>query len=102
MMIQVIASIRLRPGKLADYLAILKENIPVVRAEQGCLEYLATVDYDAGLPAQVLQADTVTLVEKWASPEALHAHRQAPHMLAYKEKTGGMVESVQMKVLREA
>ncbi|MBE0596177.1 MAG: antibiotic biosynthesis monooxygenase [Desulfuromonadales bacterium] len=100
-MIHVVAEIRLHPGQLPDYLAILQENIPAVLAEPGCLDYRATVDFDAGLPTQSRQADTVSLLEKWASPEALHAHRQAPHMLTYREKTRGLVESVQMKVLQE-
>ncbi len=100
-MISVIASIRVKTGKLHDYLAILKANVPAVRKEKGCIEYVPTVDLDVKLPPQVLDNNVVTLLEKWESLEALHAHLGSPHMLDYREKVRTFVESVSFKVLQE-
>ncbi len=100
-MINVIASICVKTGRLSDYLAILKANIPVVRREKGCIEYLPTVDIDAKLPPQVFDENVVTILEKWESIEALHAHLGSPHMRDYREKVYHIIESVSLKVLRE-
>ncbi len=100
-MINVIASIRVKTGKLSDYLAILKANMPVVKKEKGCIEYVPTIDVDTKLPPQVLDKNCVTLLEKWESLEALHVHLGAPHMLDYREKVKDLIESVTLKVLQE-
>jgi quinol monooxygenase YgiN len=101
-MINVIASIRVKSGRLSEFLEIFKSNIPSVRDERGCIEYFPAVDIDADLPPQSLDENVVTIIEKWESPEALHDHLNAPHMLAYKEKVKDIVENVSLKVLREA
>jgi quinol monooxygenase YgiN len=101
-MINVIASIRVKTGKLSDYIAVLKANAPEVRKEKGCIEYIPTIDVDSKLPPQAFDKDCVTLLEQWESLEALNAHLGSPHMLAYREKVQDMVESVTLKVLQEA
>jgi len=101
-MINVLASISVKEGKHADFIAAFKDNLPAVRAEEGCLEYFPTVDIDADLPPQQLDENAVTVIEKWATLEALRAHLSAPHMLAYKEKVKDIVEGVSLKVLQEA
>jgi quinol monooxygenase YgiN len=100
-MINVIASIRIKPGKLSDYLAILKANIPAVKKEKGCIEYVPAVDIDSKLPPQVLDKNVVTILEKWESLEALHAHLGSAHMLDYREKVSTIVEDVSLKIVRE-
>jgi quinol monooxygenase YgiN len=47
-MIQVIASIKLKPGCRDDFLARLNENVPKVKAEEGCLAYDPSIDLDSG------------------------------------------------------
>ncbi len=101
-MISVIASIRVKPGKRAEFLEIFKANLPKVREEEGCIEYFPAVDVDAGLPPQVLDEQMVTVIEKWESLKALRDHLVAPHMVAYKEKVKDIVEEVTLKVLKEA
>ena len=101
-MINVIASICVKEGKLSDFLEIFKSNVPSVREERGCIEYFPTVDIDADLPPQSLDENVVTIIEKWESLEALRDHLNAPHMLAYKEKVKNIVEDVSLKVLQEA
>ncbi|HYA88076.1 MAG TPA: putative quinol monooxygenase [Nitrospirota bacterium] len=101
-MINVIASIRVRTGKLSDYLTILKANIPAVRKEKGCIQYVPTVDVDVKLPSQILEKNVVTILETWENLELLHAHLGSPHMLDYREKVKTLVENVSFKVLQEA
>jgi quinol monooxygenase YgiN len=101
-MINVIASIRVRSGRLSEFLEIFKSNVPNVREEKGCIEYFPSVDIDADLPPQSRDENVVTIIEKWESLEALRDHLNAPHMLAYKEKVNDIVEDVSLKVLQEA
>jgi quinol monooxygenase YgiN len=101
-MINVIASIRVKEGRGSEFLEIFKSNVPSVREERGCIEYVPTVDIDADLPAQSLDENVVTIIEKWESLEALRDHLQAPHMLAYREKVKDIVADVSVKVLKEA
>lgn len=101
-MIVVLASIRVKSGKEAEFLTIFKDNVPKVREEQGCIEYFPTVDCDAGLPVQKLDAQVVTIIEKWASMAALKDHLASAHMLDYREKVKDLVEDVSLKVLAEA
>ena len=71
-MLHVIATIQLAPGRRADFLKEFHALVPLVRAEEGCLEYGPTVDSPTSIPAQgVPRADVVTVIEKWASVAAL-------------------------------
>jgi quinol monooxygenase YgiN len=99
-MINVIASIHIKKGKLADYLQILKATVPAVKKEKGCFGYLPACDIDTGLPLQVLDDHCVTILEQWDSLEALNAHLRSPHMLDYREKVKDLVDRVSVKVLR--
>lgn len=101
-MINVIATIRIKPGSLDEFLEIFKSNVPNVRKEKGCVEYSPAVDVDLNLPAQVLEQNSVTVIEKWQTVEDLKAHLAAPHMTAYRECVKDMIEEVSMKVLQEA
>ena len=102
-MINVIASIRVRPGKRDNLIDKFKANVPKVRAENGCIDYYPTVDIDAGMsyPPQDLDEDTVTVIEKWETLDSLEAHTKAAHMMSYREAVKDLVESVTIKVLRE-
>ncbi len=101
-MIHVIASIRVKPGRVPEFLDIFKANIPAVRAEKGCLEYLPTVDVDTGLPVQTLDENRVIILERWESSEALRDHLSTPHMLAYREKVKDLVTELTIDVLEKA
>ena len=101
-MISVLASIRVKEGQRAAFLDIFKANIQKVREETGCLEYYPAIDIDSGFGVQVLDANVVTIIEKWQSLEALTAHLATPHMLAYREKVKDLVENLSLKVLQQA
>jgi len=100
-MIQVIATIELKPDCLDEYLAVLHHNIPKVKAEEGCLAYEPSVDVDSGLPVQgEIRQNTVTLVEAWVNLDSLHAHLKTPHMAAYREAVKDYVQEVRLQVLQ--
>ena len=101
-MINVIASIHIKEGRLSEFVEIFKSNIPNVLEEKGCIEYVPTIDVPSGLPSQELNNHVVTIIEKWDSLEDLQAHLSTPHMLAYKEKVMDLVDTVSLKVLGEA
>lgn len=100
-MINVIASIQIKESRSTEFVEIFKSNMPHVLKEEGCIEYVPTMDVMADLPPQELNENVVTVIEKWRSLEDLKAHLVAPHMLAYREKVKHLVEKISLKVLEE-
>ena len=100
-MINVIASIHIKEGRLSEYIDILKSNISNVLGEKGCIEYSATIDVHSGLPAQELIDNVVTIIEKWDSLDDLHAHLSASHMIVYKERVSSLVDKISLKILKD-
>jgi len=99
-MIFVIATIEVKPGKREAFLAEFHKNMPNVRAEKGCLEYGPSVDAKTDIKAQIpLRENVVTIVEKWESLDALHAHLAAPHMATYRERVKDLVVGVTLQIL---
>ena len=101
-MIHVVAIITAKPGQREEVLQAFRANVPAVHAEQGCIEYGATVDADFGGIQTKFGPDTFVVVEKWESPEALKAHAKAAHMVAYAAKTKDMVANRVIHVLSPA
>ncbi|HSB73492.1 MAG TPA: putative quinol monooxygenase [Candidatus Methylomirabilis sp.] len=99
-MIYVVVTVEAKPGRLEAFLAEFHRNVPTVRAERGCIEYVSTVDLKTDLPPQIpLRENTVTIVEKWESLPALRAHLQTPHMATYRERVKDLVSDVSFQVL---
>jgi quinol monooxygenase YgiN len=73
--VRVLAILQADPGKGPDQLAAFERLAPLVRAEDGCLQY----DLHAVLDAP----DQFVVVEQWASREALDAHLASDHLAAY-------------------
>ena len=98
--VHVVAVITANPGMREALLEAFRANVPNVLAEDGCIEYQATVDTDGvgGLQSKVGD-DTFVVVEKWASLDALKAHVAAPHMAAYAAKAKGMIADRVIHVL---
>lgn len=99
-MITVIASIKVVPDKVVEFVKLFNENVPNVLEEDGCIEYYPTVDIETGLEVQAADPSIVTIVECWESIDALKAHLGAPHMTRYREQTKELVEEVSIKVLQ--
>jgi len=102
-MVHVVAVITAKPGKRDEILTAFKANVPNVEAEDGCIEYGATVDADGlGGFQTKFGDDTFVVVEKWASVDALKAHAVAPHMAEYAAKTKDMIANRTIHVLSPA
>jgi quinol monooxygenase YgiN len=101
-MVHLIAFITTKPGLREALLAEFHKLIPLVRAEDGCIEYQPVVDIEGfdGI-ATPLGPDSYAVVEKWASPEALRGHMKAPHMAEYGKKTREMIATRVLHILKE-
>jgi quinol monooxygenase YgiN len=99
-LINSLAFITANPGMRDKLITAWRQNAPVVRAEEGCIEYNATVDFpEAGAFQSPVGPDTIVIIEKWASIDALRAHVVAPHMKAYAEKTRELVAGRVIRVM---
>lgn len=102
-MIHVLAAIECAPGARDRFLADFARLAPLVRAEEGCIEYVAAVDARTGLAAQAPpRDDLVTVIEKWSSAPALAAHLEAPHMHEHRTRMRDVVTRVTIHVLDPA
>ncbi|OAR25738.1 antibiotic biosynthesis monooxygenase [Streptomyces sp. ERV7] len=72
--IQLIIHIATLPGRGGEQATAFEHLAPLVRAEEGCLQY--------DLHQVADDPDRFVLIERWASPEALAAHDVSPHMIA--------------------
>jgi quinol monooxygenase YgiN len=102
-MIHVVAVITAKPGMRGSILQAFRANVPAVKAEQGCIEYGAAVDAEDALKFQTKYGpDTLLVIEKWESMDALKAHAATPHMAAYGAKTKDMIASRVIHILSPA
>ena len=102
-LIHVIAIITTKPGQRDTVLQAFNANVPAVHAENGCIEYGATVDSEGlGSFQTKFGADTFVVVEKWESIDALKAHSAAPHMAAYAGQVKDMLAGRVIHVLSPA
>ncbi len=102
-MIVLLAFITAHPEKRESLLEAMLENLPMVLAEDGCIEYRPTIDREGSSRIQTLAGpDTVVVVEKWRDRDALKAHMNAAHMVRYAEKVAPLVSTRQIFMLSEA
>jgi quinol monooxygenase YgiN len=102
-MIHVIATIELHEGQREAFLGEFRKLVPLVLAEDGCLDYGPTVDAETDISAQPpVRANVVTIVEKWESIEHLKRHLIAPHMQDYRPRVKDMVVATTLAILSPA
>jgi quinol monooxygenase YgiN len=102
-MICVIATIQVAPKQRDELLALFRPLVPKVRAEPGCIEYTPMIDTHSGLSDQdPVRDNAVTIVEKWESTAALHAHLNTMHMAEYFQKSEELQLSLNLQVLEPA
>lgn len=65
--------INTQPGKAGEQIAAFRQLAPLVRAEQGCLQYELSQDRH--------DPDRFVLLECWASQANLDAHDRSAHMI---------------------
>ena len=101
-MINVLAVISAKPGMREKILAHFNANVPAVRAEKGCIEYGAVVDaQDAPGFQDKLGPDTLVVIEKWESMQALTDHASAPHVATYRANTKELIASRKVHILAQ-
>ena len=102
-MVYVIATIQIAEGCRDEFLSNLRSVVPMVRQEDGCVEYTPTADLETNIDAQgELRDHVITIVEKWERLEALEAHLVAPHMVDYRAQVKELVANVKLQVLSPA
>jgi quinol monooxygenase YgiN len=100
-MIYVVATIELVEGMREQFLAEQRKLLPLVRAEQGCIEYVPTVDLPLTDPPKTLvRANCIVMQEKWQTLDNLRAHAVAPHMNDFRVKSKSMVVSTKVEVFQ--
>ncbi|AUG81471.1 antibiotic biosynthesis monooxygenase [Kitasatospora sp. MMS16-BH015] len=72
--VRLVILITTQPGRGPEQVAAYERLAPLVRAEEGCLQY--------DLHQVSGSAERFVLIERWASEEALAAHDLTPHMIA--------------------
>jgi quinol monooxygenase YgiN len=102
-MIRVVAIITAQPGRREELLTAFRALVPLVRAEEGCIEYQPTVDAEGFGAAQAkMGADAFVVIETWADADALKAHGVAPHMKDYGRRTKDLTASAAVHILSPA
>ncbi|WP_114154426.1 putative quinol monooxygenase [Chromobacterium haemolyticum] len=96
-MLHVVAVITAKPGQRAVILQELNAIVPLVREEEGCIEYGPALDH-ADSP-QPFGADSLVVMEKWASKVALDRHLDAPALRGFIAATEGAVAGLSVHVL---
>ncbi len=85
-MIIVSGRAKIQPGAIEKVQGIMEETINSTRQEEGCIDYRYGVD--------VIDPDTIVIVEYWESWTALEKHFTQPHMAVWIKTLGevGVVE----------
>jgi len=78
-MIAVVAEIRVKDGKVEEYLAQAEKVVEGTRKEEGCIYYDCCRSADDPLG--------FAMVEKWKDKDALDAHMQTDHFKEFKSAT---------------
>lgn len=71
-MVIVSGKVKVKPGALDKVRDVMEATIKATREEAGCIDYSYGVD--------VLDPNTIVILEYWESQEALTAHFTQPHM----------------------
>lgn len=79
-MILVLGTVKLAPGKLAGARAAMDRMVSASRAEAGCISYAYAQD--------VLDPQTIHVIETWRDRAALGAHFATPHMAEWRGVMG--------------
>jgi quinol monooxygenase YgiN len=98
-MIHVVATIEVKEGTRDQLIADFKTLVPLVLAEEGCIQYDPTIDAETSIELQTADgANCLTVVEKWESEDALKKHLEAPHMNEHRKNVGDLVTGIKIKI----
>ncbi|MCW2748679.1 MAG: antibiotic biosynthesis monooxygenase [Nocardioidaceae bacterium] len=90
MTVRLAVLITTNPGMGSQQIEAFAELVPIVRAEQGCIQY--------DLHQVVGEPDQFVVLELWESHEDLAAHASSPHMAAA-AATAGAYRSAPAQIL---
>ncbi len=98
-MLHVIVTMRIKEGRMPDFLAACAALRPLVLQEPGCHAYDYTRDAESPFGSHPpVEADRITLLERWESLDALKAHMEAPHMKAAGPRMQELRASVEVRL----
>lgn len=101
-MIHVVAELTIAPGAREPFLDAFRRLEPLVRAENGCLEYGGVIEVQTALAAQSApRPDVLLVIEKWTNEAALASHLAAPHMTEFAAQTSGQMTGRVIRVARD-
>ena len=90
----LLVEFRLKPGMRDEFLKVVKPDAEAsVSAEPGCRRF------DVLLPED--EPDMVWLYEIYADPAAVEAHRQTPHLKAFREASADLIEDVRIRICQQ-
>jgi len=81
-MIMVLGTVKLAPEKLDDARPAMEKMVAASRAEPGCIAYSYAQD--------VLDPETIHVVEKWRDRQALTEHFGTAHMAEWRGVMGSL------------
>jgi len=97
-MIHVVARMELKSGQMESFLELLKELVPTVRAEDGCIRYEICLDAEGDIGAAA-NPQALTILETWESPAHLTAHLASTHMATFRNAAAERRENATVTVL---
>jgi quinol monooxygenase YgiN len=100
-MIHVVAHVTLKPGMAPLFLREFRDLAVLVRQEPGCIDYFPAQDVNMTLENQQISADSVTVLEKWASRKALESHLRSGHMRGFQERIKHIVIDLKLTIVEE-
>lgn len=96
-MINVIAEMQIRENCMEKLVSLVKELVPIVRAEKGCIKYEPNFAVDDEKHEKYFY-----FVESWESMEDLKNHLESPHMAKWREDVKDLRLASNVKVLTPA
>lgn len=99
-MIHVIAIITAKPGHRDDIIARVRNNMPAVISEEGCIEYRPVVDAASTLSGG-FGPDTLVIVEKWRDEHCLKNHAASLHMKHYSDSVKPFIQERDIRILKD-
>lgn len=98
-MIHVVATIEVKEGTRDQLIENFKKLVPLVVAEEGCIQYDPTIDAETSIDLQTKDGNNcLTVVEKWENEATLQAHLAAPHMEEHRKTVGDIITGVSIKI----
>ena len=91
--VTVIATVIVKPGHEKVVEQALLDLVTPSRQDAGCLKY--------HLHRDTKQKNVFVFYENWETQERLEQHMKMPHFIAFQDKVEGLLESVDMKLMKE-